>query len=60
MVKENHPFDPKKVIIKDHKILITHATGFLNCIILQFPNKKQMNAIDLLNGNRFSDKIEVS
>ncbi len=60
VIKENHPFDPKKVIIKDHKILITHATGFLNCIILQFPNKKQMNAIDLLNGNRFSDKVQVS
>ena len=60
VVKENHPFDPKKVIIKNHKILITHATGFLNCIILQFPNKKQMNAIDLLNGNRFSDKVQVS
>ena len=60
VVKENHPFDPKKVIIKDHKILITHATGFLNCIILQFPNKKQMSAIDLLNGNRFSDKVQVS
>ena len=60
VVKENHPFDPKKVIVKDHKILITHATGFLNCIILQFPNKKQMKAIDLLNGNRFSDKVQVS
>ena len=60
MVKENHPFDPKKVIIKDHKILITHPTGFLNCIILQFPNKKQMNAIDLLNGNSFSNKVQVS
>ena len=60
IVKENHPFDPKKVIIKDHKILITHPKGFLNCIILQFPNKKQMNAIDLLNGNSFSDKVQVS
>ena len=60
IVNENHPFDPKKVIIKDHKILITHPKGFLNCIILQFPNKKQMNAIDLLNGNSFSDKVQVS
>ena len=60
IVKENHPFDPKKVIIKNHKILITHPKGFLNCIILQFPNKKQMNAIDLLNGNSFSDKVQVS
>ena len=60
IVNENHPFDPKKVIIKDHKILITHPKGFLNCVILQFPNKKQMNAIDLLNGNSFSDKVQVS
>ena len=60
MVEENHHFDSKKVIIKDHKILITHPTGFLNCIILQFPNKKQMNATDLLNGNSISNKVQVS
>ena len=59
IVKENHHFDSKKVLIKDHKILITHPTGFLNCIVLQFPNKKQMNAIDLLNGNSFSNKVQV-
>ena len=46
--------------IKDKKILIAHPSGFLNCKILQFPNKKQMSAIDLLNGSSFSNKLEVS
>ena len=60
MVMENHHFNPKQVIIKDKKILIAHPSGFLNCKILQFPNKKQMNAVDLLNGYSFSNKVEVS
>ena len=60
MVLENHHFNPKQVIIKDKKILIAHPSGFLNCKILQFPNKKQMNAVDLLNGYSFSNKVEVS
>tara|TARA_B100000579_G_C22821488_1_gene850895 strand:- start:45 stop:989 length:945 start_codon:yes stop_codon:yes gene_type:complete len=57
---EKHNFNHKQVIIKDKEILIAHHSGFLNCKILQFPNKKQMRTIDLLNGNSFSKKIEVS
>tara|TARA_B100001173_G_scaffold309749_1_gene322799 strand:+ start:4858 stop:5802 length:945 start_codon:yes stop_codon:yes gene_type:complete len=57
---EKHIFNHRQVIIKDKEILIAHQSGFLNCKILQFPNKKQMRTIDLLNGNSFSKKIEVS
>lgn len=60
ILKEKHNFAPNQVIIKDKKILIAHPSGFLNCKILQFPNKKQMRAIDLLNGSSFSNKLEVS
>lgn len=60
ILKEKHSFTPKQVIIKDKKILITHQSGFLNCKILQFPNKKKMSSIDLLNGSSFSNKLKVS
>ena len=60
IVKENHPFEPKQVIIEDKTIRVAHPTGFINCKVLQFPNKKQMSVIDLLNGSSFSNKVEVS
>ena len=59
IVREKHNFDSKKVIIMDKKILITHPSGYLNCKILQFPNKKRMKATDIINGNNFSDKVRV-
>ena len=60
IVKENHPFEPKQVIIEDKTIRVAHPTGFINCKVLQFPNKKKMSVIDLLNGSSFSNKVEVS
>lgn len=60
ILKEKHNFHPNEVILKDKKILIAHPTGFINCKVLQFPNKKQMSAVDLLNGNSFSNIVEVS
>ena len=60
IIEEKHNFDSNKVIIRDKKILITHPSGYVNSIILQFPNKKRMKATDILNGNTFSDKVEVS
>ena len=45
MVLENHHFNPKQVIIKD-KNTDRPPFRFFNCKILQFPNKKQMNAVD--------------
>lgn len=60
IIKEKHKLDPLRVIIGVKKILITHPSGFLDCKILQFPNKRQMGVVDLLNGSSFSDKVEVS
>ena len=59
IIEEKHNFDSNKVIIRDKKILITHPSGYVNSIILQFPNKKRMKATDILNGNTFSDKVEI-
>ena len=59
MVKAAHRFEPKQVIIEDLKILIAHREGFIDCELLQFPNKKILEAKDILNGREFSDQIRV-
>lgn len=59
IIIEEHGLKHNQVIIRDQKILITHPSGFLNCKVLQLPNKKSMSANDLLNGSRFSSKLEV-
>ncbi len=59
VIKKSHNFKLNQVIIKNREILISVKDGFLKCNILQFPNKKRMLSLDLLNGHAFSSKIEV-
>ena len=59
IIKAAHHFEPNQVVIKDHKILIAHREGFIDCLLLQFPNKKILEAKDILNGRGFSDQIRV-
>lgn len=59
-INVKHDFDPKQVIIRDQNILIAHSSGFLNCKVLQLPNKKRMKARDLLNGSNFSPNLKVN
>ncbi len=60
LIKEPHTFQPNKIVIENRKILITHKEGFLNCINLQFPGKKKMAALDILNGRTFSSEMVVN
>lgn len=60
IIEEKHDFKPKQVIIRNQKILIAHSTGFVNCKLLQLPNKRKMSAKDLLNGSDFSTQLQVS
>ena len=60
ILKKSHNFKLNKVLIKNREILIAVKDGFLKCNILQFPNRKRMSALDILNGHRFSSKIEVN
>ena len=48
-----------KIIVKEGEILIATKGGYLNCIELQLPNKKRMNASALLNGYSFDDNATV-
>ena len=60
VIKKSHDFKLNQVVIKNREILVSVKDGFLKCNILQFPNKKRMLALDILNGRTFSSKIEVS
>jgi methionyl-tRNA formyltransferase len=59
IIKEQHHFSPRQVIVRNQEILISHPAGFLNCTLLQFSNKKKMNAKDILNGTVFSTELVV-
>ncbi len=60
VIKKSHNFRLNQVVIKNREILISLKDGFLKCNILQFPNRKRMLALDILNGHTFSSKIEVN
>ena len=59
IIKVQHSINSKKIIIKNKKILISHKEGFLECKVMQFPNKKMMTGIEIINGHRFSSKVRV-
>ena len=59
IIYETHSYRTNLIVIKSKKIFITHKEGFLNCIEIQLPNKRRMNAITLLNGYKFSTESTV-
>ena len=58
-IYSKHKFPIKKIIIESNKLLITNSEGFLNCLIVQLSNKKQMSAKALLNGYKFYPNSNV-
>ncbi len=60
MVKAAHRFEPKQVIIEDRKILIAHREGFIDCELLQFPNKKYWKPRIFLTGENFQTKYGLN
>jgi methionyl-tRNA formyltransferase len=59
IIYEEHLFPINKILIKEHKIYITGAEGYLNCLEIQLPNKKRMTAKALLNGYKFDPNSRV-
>ncbi len=53
---ENHSFSPGKLVFSKKNISVATADGFIEIKTLQFPGKKKMKALELLNGIQFSDK----
>ena len=47
----NNKSNPENVLLIKDKIIITHYEGILICHEIQIPNKRRMNAKEILNGN---------
>ena len=56
---EKHSKKNGAVEIDNNKLKISHPEGFLIIEELQLPNKKRMNASDLLNGFKFKKGSKV-
>lgn len=54
-----HSIPINSIVIKDQKLMIATAEGFLNCEIIQLPNKKRMESKALLNGYKFSFDAKI-
>ena len=58
-VYDAHSYPVNQILVKSKKIYISHPEGYLNCIEIQLPNKRRMNATALLNGYKFSTNSSV-
>ena len=47
------------LIVENKKLLISTPEGYLDCTMVQLPNKRKMAAKDLLNGYSFNPKATV-
>lgn len=54
IVDKSHAMLPGSIVIDHGQILVACASGFINILELQLPNKKPMTAKDLLNGYTFT------
>lgn len=53
---ENHSFSIGTIISNKKELKIAVQDGFIEVLSLQFPGKKKMKTVELLNGMTFSDK----
>ena len=53
---ENHSFSIGTIISTKKELKIAVQDGFIEVLSLQFPGKKKMKTVELLNGMTFSDK----
>lgn len=56
---EQHDFKIGKIIISKKEIKIAVQDGFVSILSLQFPGKKKMTTLELLNGITFSENASV-
>jgi len=57
---ENHDHNPGQLIATKKTIHIATSDGFIEVLSLQFPGKKKMNTVDLLNGIQFSSNANCN
>lgn len=59
IIMENHDYQIGSLICTKKEMKIAVENGFIQVLSLQFPGKKKMNAVELLNGMTFSDSAKV-
>lgn len=55
---QNHEFEPGRFIVDKKNICIATTDGFINVLSIQFPGKKKMKTLELLNGMQFTDSAK--
>ena len=55
-----HSYPTGTLVVEGKQIRIAHPEGWVNCTLLQLPNKRRMRAADLLNGYRFHKKSLIN
>lgn len=55
-ISENHTYSIGKIISTKKEIKVAVTNGFIQIITIQYPGKKKMQTIELLNGVSFSEK----
>jgi methionyl-tRNA formyltransferase len=59
MCLDNHDYPIGKLISTKKEMKIAVKNGFIEVLSLQFPGKKRMSTVELLNGITFSEKAKV-
>ena len=59
MTLEEHSFEVGSVICSKKEMKIAVIDGFIKLFSIQFPGKKKMNVIELLNGTAFSENAKA-
>jgi methionyl-tRNA formyltransferase len=55
-ISENHSYSIGKIISTKKEIKVAVIDGFIQIITIQYPGKKKMQTVELLNGVSFSEK----
>ena len=58
-IESVHKYAIGKVITTKNEIKIAVKDGFIELIVIQFPGKKKMSSLELLNGMTFSKDIHA-
>ena len=59
MCLDNHDYPIGKLISTKKEMKIAVKNGFIEVLSLQFPGKKRMSTVELLNGITFSEEAKV-
>ncbi len=59
IILENHTYNIGSIISTKKELKVAVKDGFIQIFTIQFPGKKKMQTVELLNGLSFSDKAQA-